>query len=140
MTLGSVMNSHARGYLWAELGAILGAIVAGIPAGLAWMLIIGELIFSADWVLVPATGLPLAAVAFGAVFGCRFALRRQAQSDAERTAWSLGAILIALYIVGLWSSDTSLQSDLLPYLAAAAPLSPLAARWLSLRRHENRRA
>jgi hypothetical protein len=126
------MDERTRGYLWAELGALGGAVVTGVPAGVAWGGAILPFLFSADgWYLVMVSGLALAVAAAGAAFGCRWALRRKGLPAAERTAVVLAALLTLLYLIGLWSSDTWLQSDLLPYLTAVAPLTPLSARWLA---------
>jgi hypothetical protein len=126
------MGDRAKGYLWAELGALAGAVIAGIPAVVAGGAAIGPVIMEVDgWYLVLVIGLVLGAIGVGSAFGCRFALRRKALDLPDRTAFLLAVLLGALYLVALWSSDTWLQSDLLPYLGIAAPFMPLVARWLA---------
>lgn len=129
------MDDRGRGYVWAQVGAVGGAIAAGIPAGAAWIAAIGPFLFeewSEGWYFVFVTGAALTLVIAGSAFGCRFALRRKALPAAERTALLLAILLGVLYMIALWSSDTELQSDLLPYLAAGAPFMPLVARWLAV--------
>lgn len=128
------MKERAKAYLWAELGGLGGAVAFGIPAGLGWGAAIAPLLFTADGsYLVLVTGAALAVVIVGSALGCRFLLRRRGAPHAGRTAVLLAILLSILYLVGLWSSDTWLQSDLLPYLAVAAPFMPLVARWIAER-------
>lgn len=127
------------GYLWTEIGAVLGAVVAGIPAVIAWAVAVFPVLFSSDgWYLVFVTGVALAIVIVGSALGCRFALRRRGLPAADRTSLLLAMLLAVLYVVGFWSSDTELQSDLFPYLTALAPLMPLVARWLAVPRSHER--
>lgn len=128
-------KATSPGYVWAEVGALAGAIATGIPAGLAWAAAVAPFLFSSDgWYLVASTAVALALVIVGSAFGCRFLLRRRNLPEADRTALILGLLLAALYAIGFWSSDTELQSDLLPYLTALAPLMPLVARWIAVSR------
>lgn len=125
--------STRSGYLWTEIGAVLGAVAAGIPAAIGWVAAVFPVLFSSDgWYLVFVTGVALAIVIVGSALGCRFALRRRRLPAADRTAMLLAILLTILYALGFWSSGTELQSDLLPYLAASAPVMPLVARWLAV--------
>lgn len=121
----------STGYLWSEVGAVIGALVFAVPVGIIWAAAVLPFMFEYDELVGFATGLAIVLVGVGAVLGCRFALRRRALAGANRTAVTLAALLGLLFVAGWWSSNTSLQSDLLPYLTAVSALAPVGARWIA---------
>lgn len=125
------MKRGFTGYLWAEVGALTGALVLAVPVGLLWAAAVLPFMFEYDEFVGFATGLAIGLVGVGAVLGCRFALRRKALGGGNRTSGALAVVLAGLFLIGWWSSNTSLQSDLLPYLTAVTPLAPLLARWIA---------
>lgn len=113
----------------------MGATLVGIPTMILLVSILGAFAFDdvVDIYFIAASTLAALLVAFGSCVGCRWALRRRGSPAANRTAAILGVVLVSLFIVGLVSSPTELQSSLFPYLSVAAVPSPLLAHFLAIR-------
>lgn len=118
------------------LGALLGAAILGVPIGGACLLIVGMIMFSdvSDAVFIGISTFAAGATILGAALGTRWMLERRSFPESRMTAVILATLLAGLFLLGVVSSGTHLQSSLFVPLTAAAPVTPLLARWIALRR------
>lgn len=127
-------SSAKKGYVPSLIGAYLGALVIGGPiAGLS-LLTVGWLAFSdvTDALLMAIATAGAAGVVAGSGIGAARTLRRSQFELATTTGAILASLLTILFLVGLISSGTAVQSSWFVPLGVAAMPSPLAARWIAI--------
>lgn len=98
-------------------------------------MLLGFLAFSdaSDAVFIGISTLAACATILGAALGTRGVLQRRELPAPTSTAVVLSILLGILFLIGVVSSGTELQSSLFVPLTAAAPAAPFLARWIALR-------